>query len=113
MNTPTLQDDIDAAELKRKLDRGDEFLLLDVRTLEEWDTARIPGARLIPMQEVPNRLAEIEEWRDREIVVHCHHGMRSARVKAFLAGKGFRVVRNLLGGIDAYSRDADPSIPTY
>lgn len=112
MNTPTMPDDIEASELHRKIARGDEFLLLDVRTPEEWDLAHIPGARLIPIDQLATRLGEIMDWREREVVVHCHHGMRSARAKAFLMGRGFRTVRNLLGGIDAYAQ-VDPSVPTY
>ncbi len=101
------------AELREKLARGDDFLLLDVRTDEEWRIARIEGARLIPMDAIRGSLDALEEHLDGEIIVMCHHGVRSANVQGYLLSQGFTRVRNLVGGIDRYSAEADPSIPRY
>ena len=86
-------------------------LLLDVR--EPWGHARaaIAGARLVPMREVPARLAEIDAAKD--VVAICHHGGRSAQVAVFLEKNGYGKVHNLVGGIDAWSRTVDPAVPTY
>ncbi len=86
-------------------------VLLDVREPDERAVAHIEPSVFIPMHEVPHRLAEIP--RDRQIVVYCHHGTRSAMVAGFLEREGFARVANLTGGIDAWSRRVDPSIPRY
>lgn len=105
--------DCTAQELKERITSGDEPILLDVREPSEIAIASLSGSIVIPMGEIPSRLTELEEYADEEIVVLCHHGMRSASVQQFLLRQGFATVRNLLGGIDAYSREADPSIPRY
>jgi sulfur-carrier protein adenylyltransferase/sulfurtransferase len=89
----------------------DRVVLLDVRERFERDLARIEPSVHIPMQEVPERLAEIP--RDRTVIVYCHTGGRSAMVAGFLEGQGFRRVANLSGGIDAWSREVDPAISRY
>ena len=103
--------DIEVTDLKAMLDAGDPVTVLDVRTPMEHDIARIEGAVLLPMQELPSRLAELP--KDRLIVAHCHHGGRSARAVAFLRSQGFDNTRNLAGGIDAWSAEIDPSVPQY
>jgi adenylyltransferase/sulfurtransferase len=85
--------------------------LLDVREPFEAEIARIEGATLVPMRTVPARLAEIP--RDRDVIVHCHHGMRSRSVADFLKAQGYTRIANLSGGIDRWSADVDPSVPTY
>lgn len=97
-------------ELKRRLDAGDDLLVLDVREPNEFATCNING-KLIPMNTVPARLHEIE--RDREIVVHCRSGMRSQKVAEFLAANGYERVSNLSGGILAWADQIDPSMPKY
>lgn len=87
------------------------FVLLDVRELDERETARIEPSLHIPMNEVPARVTEIP--RDREVVVYCHSGARSMMVAGYLEGQGFAHVANLTGGIDAWSRKVDPSVPRY
>jgi rhodanese-related sulfurtransferase len=101
------------AQLKAWLDDPSRAkpVLLDVRETWEHQTARIEGSRLVPMREVPARLAEIAE--DKEVVAICHHGARSMQVAMFLERLGFKRVHNLVGGIDAWSRTVDPSVPTY
>ncbi len=104
-------DEISARDLRARLDRGDDFLLLDVREPHEHALARIPGAHLIPLGELPSRLGELAGATD--IVVHCRSGARSARAAKLLKQAGFPRVRNLAGGILAWSRDVDPSVPRY
>ena len=102
---------IDPVTLKARLDRGESVLILDVREPFEIALAPFPGATHIPMGDVPSRLTELDP--DRETVVVCHHGVRSAQVAMYLAQNGFERVLNLAGGIDAWSEDADPSTPRY
>jgi rhodanese-related sulfurtransferase len=94
-----------------QLDENRSVVLLDVREPLEFRHAHIAGSTHIPMQEVPRRLTELSP--EAEIVVICHHGMRSAQVAGFLEGRGFINVSNLSGGIDAWSVQVDPSLPRY
>ena len=100
-----------ARELASRLAGPAVPLVLDVREPEEIAIASLKGARTIPMNDIPSRHGELP--RDAEIVVLCHHGMRSAQVVGFLAAQGFTQVVNLRGGIDAWSLDVDPSVPRY
>ena len=86
-------------------------LLLDVREPWEHDKARIAGSQLVPMGQVQARLAELDD--EKEVVAICHHGGRSMQVAMFLDKNGFPRVHNLAGGIDAWSRTVDPSVPLY
>ena len=86
-------------------------LLLDVREAWEHETCRIEGSLLMPMGEVPARAGELDA--DADIVVICHHGGRSMQVALFLGKQGFARVHNLAGGVDAWARNVDPSMPTY
>jgi adenylyltransferase/sulfurtransferase len=103
--------EISATELKEKFDRGDNFVLIDVREPHEYRICNIPGAKLIPLGEFPKRVGEFDPAAD--IVVHCKSGMRSARACGFLRQAGFQHVRNLVGGILAWSDQVDPSVPKY
>jgi rhodanese-related sulfurtransferase len=89
------------------------WMLLDCRTAEEHATARIAGALLIPMQELSTRVDELAAWRDKPIIVHCHHGVRSLRVAHWLRERGFSGARSMRGGIEAWSAEIDPSVPRY
>ncbi len=102
---------ITAEELKGKMDRKENFVLLDVREQTEWDICHIEGAKLIPLREVPTRFKELSP--NEEMVVYCHHGGRSERAAGFLRQQGFSKVANLQGGIDAWSEDVDPAMPRY
>lgn len=99
--------------LKRWLADGERAApyLLDVR--EPWEYARchIDGARPMPMNTVPSRLAELPQEQD--IVVVCHHGMRSQQVALFLERAGFTRVHNLQGGVHAWALEVDPGMPRY
>jgi rhodanese-related sulfurtransferase len=86
-------------------------LLLDVREPWEFQNCHIPGARLMPMNELPARLHELDP--DAETVAICHHGTRSLHVAYFLARQGFERVHNLAGGVDAWARAIDPAMPVY
>ncbi len=97
--------------MKTKLDRGDDFELIDVREPHEYQIARIPGARLIPLGELPKRMNELD--RGSEIVMHCKLGGRSQQAVDFLKQSGFRKVRNMTGGITAWSDKVDSSVPKY
>lgn len=94
-------EDIYVKELKERLEKGEKFHFLDVR--EEWEYEEDNlGAMNIPLGELPMKLAELESWKDDEIIVHCRSGARSGNAKKFMEGKGFSKVRNVLGGILAY-----------
>ena len=96
---------ITAQELKRRLAAGEDIFILDVREPHEYQAANL-GAKLIPMNEVPQRLGELDGAR--EIVVHCHAGARSQRVAEFLQQAGFAKVCNLTGGILAWGAKTAP-----
>ena len=104
---------ISAPELAAWLaDAGREKpLLLDVREPWEFEKARIAGAQLMPMGEVPARFEELD--RGQDVVAICHHGGRSMQVALFLERNGFANVHNLSGGMDAWSTTVDPSVPRY
>ena len=93
--------------------RGEDFLLLDVREPAEYETARIEGSTLIPLGQIEARHAELAEWRERRIVVHCHQGPRSAKACERLVVLGFERVEILAGGIEAWSLTVDPKVPRY
>jgi len=112
MELPAEINPVEAAELLAER-TPPECLLLDCRTPEEYGTARIERAVLIPMQELPERLAEIEGWREKRLIVHCHHGVRSLRVTNWLRERGFSAAQSLRGGIEAWSTEIDPAIPHY
>jgi adenylyltransferase/sulfurtransferase len=99
---------------KRRLDAGERLFLLDVCEPIEFHMASLPGAIQIPVGEMQQRFAkEIDGRRDDEIIVICHHGIRSRMVADWLRQQGCKRVKNLDGGIDRWARDADPSIPRY
>jgi sulfur-carrier protein adenylyltransferase/sulfurtransferase len=101
----------DVKELKRKIDAKEDFFLLDVREPNEYQIGKIPGSTLIPLGEVPQRVSEIP--RDKEIIVHCKMGGRSAKAAAYLREQGYTNVKNLKGGILDWSDKIDPSVPKY
>jgi adenylyltransferase/sulfurtransferase len=103
--------EISAKELKAKMDHKDKFVLIDVREPNEFQINRIPGAKLIPLGNIPERVHELDSADD--IVVNCHYGGRSAKAVEFLQKAGFKKVKNLAGGIDAWSQDVDSSCPRY
>jgi rhodanese-related sulfurtransferase len=103
---------ISPAELKARLDRGEPFRLIDVREPDEWALASLPTAELIPLSQFQQRGPD-ELSEDEDIVLYCHHGVRSGRAQAFLQAKGFASVQNLTGGIDAWATQVDPAMKRY
>ena len=108
--TPTDKADMTVEELKQRLERGDDLFVLDVREPHEYQISNI-GGHLIPLNDLPKRLGELDS--NREIVVHCKMGGRSAKAVEFLRQSGFGRVHNLAGGINAWAERIDPKLPKY
>ncbi len=102
---------ITVRELKDRLDKGDNLFILDVREPHEYSMAKIEGSVLIPLGTLPTSLEKLNP--EDEIVALCHKGMRSADATGFLLQQGFSNVKNLVGGIDAWSVEIDGSVPRY
>jgi adenylyltransferase/sulfurtransferase len=109
--TKVNEGEIDVTEVKAKLDRGDNFVLIDVREPHEHRICNIPAAKLIPLGEFAKHLGEFDPEAD--IVIHCKSGMRSAKACGIMRQAGFQHVRNMKGGILAWSDQVDPSVPKY
>lgn len=105
--------EVDCQTLKSRLDAVEDLFLLDCREADEYEIAQISGATLLPMSELQQRMDELNEHRDRHVVVYCHHGMRSLRVAHWLRGQGFASAQSLAGGIDQWSQQIDPAVPRY
>src|SRR5258707_14422310 len=104
--------EITPTELKQRLDNGDDIQIIDVREPNEFEIGRIPGSVLIPLGQVMGRMSEIDP--ERETVVHCKMGGRSAKAIEALKRTGFTGhLINLKGGITAWSNEVDPSVPKY
>lgn len=103
---------ISAQELKQRLAEGGKFRLIDVREQNEYDYARIEGAELLPLSEFQARYQQ-ELAPEDDLVIYCHHGIRSAQACMFLESKGYEKTTNLAGGIEAWSVEVDPSVPRY
>ncbi len=104
--------EITVSELKAEMDAGNDIQLIDVRQPDEYAFAKIEGAKLIPLGEIVSRMGEIDSTRDT--VIHCKMGGRSARAIEALQRSGFKgTLKNLVGGITAWSNDVDASVPKY
>lgn len=102
---------ISVSDLKHKIDQKNPMVILDVREKFEYAIARIEGSQLIPLDELPDRISELD--RNAEIIAFCHTGMRSARAVQFLQGHGYKRSFNLAGGIDAWAHEIDPTMQKY
>ena len=102
---------LSATELKNKIQQEEKLFLLDVREPHEFQYAHIANSVLIPLNQIPNRLGELDP--QQEIVVICHHGMRSQQAANYLVQSGFKNIANLTGGIDAWSCTCDSSVRRY
>lgn len=100
-----------AQQIQQRMENQDPLLLLDVREPNEFAFAHIEGSLHIPLRQLPERVDELD--KEQDIVVLCHHGMRSQQACLFLEQYGFNRLYNLKGGIDAWSLACDPSIPRY
>jgi adenylyltransferase/sulfurtransferase len=103
--------DIEVGQLAEKLQHGEDIHLLDVREPHELEISHLEGADLIPLGQLAARLSELDSAD--EMVVFCKGGTRSARALELLASAGFRKVKNLKGGINAWAQEVDPSLPIY
>ena len=104
--------EIDPESVQRMAKGGERFTLVDVREPWEFDAARIEGAKLMPVGDVPSRAHQELDPEDH-IVVYCHHGVRSMNVTAWLRQQGFEKAQSMAGGIDAWSRKVDAKVQVY
>jgi len=107
-NIPSPIEEISVHRLKRLQDKKAEFILLDVRENFEVNISKIPGSIHIPMDQIPNRLGELDSKKD--IIIYCKSGVRSASVCEYLINKNFKSLKNVKGGIKSWSLEIDPSI---
>ena len=106
--------EITPAEVKARMDAGDELCLIDVRELPEFHTAKIESANLIPMNTIPQQLQMLETQAETTpLIVFCHHGMRSMQVVNWLRSQGVEACQSMAGGIDKWSLEIDPAVPRY
>ena len=103
--------EIDPTTVKKMIDRGEKFVLIDVREPHEYTICNIPFAKLIPLGDLPKRVSELNPTD--QIVAHCKSGARSAKAVDFLKQAGFKNVKNMKGGILAWSDKVDPTVPKY
>src|SRR5277367_6350487 len=101
--------EITPREVKELMSRGEEFLFVDVREKWEFETSRIEGSELIPLREVPGSLGRFEDAD--QIVLYCHHGIRSLDAAAWLRSQGVESARSMAGGIDRWAAEVDPTVP--
>jgi sulfur-carrier protein adenylyltransferase/sulfurtransferase len=106
--SPVNETDITPTQLAEKLSRGDAVVMIDVREPYEWNAGHIEGAEHIPMAQLPEQLGAID--REHEVVMICRSGARSERARQFLRQQGFEKVKNLVGGMQRWSREVDPSV---
>ena len=104
--------EITPADVKRSLDKGEEISLIDCREPEEHQICQIGGATLITMRDISKQFERLEEIA-MPLVVFCHHGVRSLTVVEWLRDQGLTDCMSMTGGIDAWSRDVDPTVPRY
>jgi len=101
-------------ETKRRMDAGENLLLIDCREPQEYQLARIAGAELIPMRSIPGELGSLEARAAQgPLIVYCHHGVRSMQVVGWLREHGIEACQSMAGGIDAWSLAIDPGVPRY
>lgn len=114
-NTPEIEISVQAVSdlFKQPENEKQKCLLIDCREPGEYEHCQIEGSQLIPMNEIPDRLSELESHRDQMLIIHCHHGGRSLRVVEYLRANGFPTAQNMTGGIDVWSQEIDQTVPRY
>jgi rhodanese-related sulfurtransferase len=112
-NTDCSTIEIDCHRVHAKIVAGADLLLLDCREPREYELVHLADAILLPMDELPARIDELEEHRAKEIVVYCHHGIRSLRVATWLRERGFSQVKSMIGGIEQWAQEIDPTLARY
>jgi rhodanese-related sulfurtransferase len=106
--------EISPADVQKRIDAGEKLFLIDVREPHEFAIAKIEGAVLIPMRQIPGELQTLEARADEgTLMVFCHHGVRSLNVVNWLRNQGVEACQSISGGIDLWSATVDPSIPRY
>ena len=106
--------EVSVQETQRLIAAGDTDLrLIDVRDPDEYEYCRLPGAELIPLPTVPTQAPDRLPDKAAEIIVYCHHGMRSARAAEQLRQVGYANARSMAGGIEQWSREIDSTVPRY
>jgi len=111
---PAVPFEILPAELKRRMDANEPIRLIDVREPFEYAVARIGGAELVPMRAVPGRVVDLQAHAEQaNLVVFCHHGVRSLQVVNWLRQQGIGNCQSLAGGIERWAAEVDPSVPRY
>ena len=105
--------EISCHDLHQKLEAGDDLLLIDCRDPDEHALVAIVSATLLPLGELPERLGELAEFRERPVVVHCHLGVRSARAARWLREQGFTQAQSLAGGIEQWAVEIEPGMDRY
>lgn len=105
--------EVDCQSVKARQDAGDSFLFLDCRETSEYEAVKIQGTTLLPMSELAERVNELEEHRDSDIIIHCHHGGRSLRVANWLRQQGFTAAQSMAGGIDVWAVEIEPGMLRY
>jgi len=105
--------EVDCATTRAKLKAGEALFFVDCREQDEYDTAKITGATLIPMSGLADRVDEFKPHADKPIIIHCHHGGRSLRVAMWLRQQGYPQAQSMAGGIDQWSQGIDATVPRY
>jgi rhodanese-related sulfurtransferase len=106
--------EISVREVQERIDAGEKLHLIDVREPHEFAIAKIGGASLVPMRQIPGELQELEKRADdAPLIVFCHHGVRSLNVVEWLRQQGVANCVSMSGGIDAWSLSVDSSVPRY
>ena len=105
--------EIDCSSVKARLDADGDFVFIDCREANEYETARINGAELYPMSEMQARIDDLQAHQGENIIIHCHHGGRSLHVAMWMRQQGFEHAQSMAGGIDEWSQSIDPSVPRY
>ncbi len=101
------------AAVKERLDADDQFVLLDCREQNEYDLVHLDGATSLPMSTLTDQAGELESFRERPIVVYCHHGGRSFQVATWLRQQGFSRTQSMAGGIDQWALEIEPGMMRY
>lgn len=107
------QREITPRQVKAMVDGGEDFVLIDCRTAQENQLVRIADSKLVPLQDLIGRLQELRGLQDKKIVVYCHHGVRSSQMTIVLRSRGFPNVWSMVGGIDLWAVDIDPTLTRY
>jgi rhodanese-related sulfurtransferase len=113
MATDSLPLEVDCRGVKQRLDAGEDLVLVDCRESDEHEIVRLAAARLLPMSQLMVRVGELEDVRQRPLVVMCHHGGRSMRVATWLRQQGFNRAQSMAGGIDRWAEEIDKTLARY